>query len=349
MRTGSRSPQPRTQLLSESIWTTIDKEWRKHGRKRLAVAYVTQLRRARLKKGDVVITDASDAMIRAGQTNAAVLLELHKKDVAIFSRPRLHAKVLILPDCVVVGSANLSGSAQTLREAALLDRSPQVRKEVIQWFARVKNEAVKLSRSDLIRLSKIPVVRTGGIPPQHQPTLLEAVEAQSPILKDFVFSWYMWDAKLPEGKVAKSGRQKRFLPADMTQKDWTWSEWEDKPGLSAELRAAFSSKPDIAFVGRTDLDGQLNGFAGVDINSLVYLGSTRIVYRGSVHRVVFDRVLHGIPAIRTSGQWRRELCRILTVGLRARPRIARAIDNRRSSTIKVSELYALFRAGKLGV
>jgi len=88
------------------------------------VAYVTDAKLLPLRKGDLLVTDASDPSIAGGRTSAETLLHYFNKGVQLFSLSALHAKILVLDDWAVVVSANASQqSASVYIEAALVAES----------------------------------------------------------------------------------------------------------------------------------------------------------------------------------------------------------------------------------
>lgn len=58
------------ELLCDDLWPTIRKLAHKAAVRRAAVAYVTSDEILRFTEGDVLVTDASDHAIAAGQTSA---------------------------------------------------------------------------------------------------------------------------------------------------------------------------------------------------------------------------------------------------------------------------------------
>jgi phosphatidylserine/phosphatidylglycerophosphate/cardiolipin synthase-like enzyme len=63
----------------------------------------------------------SEAALRSGATNPYEIEKLVRRGVLVFSRPHLHAKMIIADRKVIVGSANVSNRARRiLDEAALI-------------------------------------------------------------------------------------------------------------------------------------------------------------------------------------------------------------------------------------
>src|SRR4051812_11770192 len=95
-------------LDDDEIWKAIHRESARRGPKHIAVAYLSDAFDLNLRVGDSIVCDASDACIRSGSTSARELRRLQHLKVELYSLEGLHAKVFLLPRCVIVGSANLS-------------------------------------------------------------------------------------------------------------------------------------------------------------------------------------------------------------------------------------------------
>jgi hypothetical protein len=126
-------------------------------KKSAAVAYVTDDEAVVFEEGDVLITDASDEAIKAGQTTAAVLKAMWKRNVAIFSIPKLHSKLYIFDRHVIVGSANLSKSSQKRIEIALLTDHPTTVSASRLLIDGLRKLGTLVDESFIARISKLPV------------------------------------------------------------------------------------------------------------------------------------------------------------------------------------------------
>lgn len=113
-----------------------------------------------MRAGDILVCDASDLMIRTGQTDAKLLKRLHDDGVAVNSVPGLHSKVMILGTHAILGSANMSGS-RSIEASVVTDRT-QVRSGVASYIAQLARPTAELDGPELDRLYRIKVVRTGG-------------------------------------------------------------------------------------------------------------------------------------------------------------------------------------------
>lgn len=156
-----------TRLLTSDLWPTASKLAVKSARRSAAIAYVTA-EHVRFKKGDVLICDASEWQIRRGATSAAILLAASKRGAEIRDCPNLHAKVLLLDDRVIIGSANLSAtSVDHLEECAVLSSDPALLSQTKAYLHQLRETSRLLKRAELERLAALLVekqpapVRTG--------------------------------------------------------------------------------------------------------------------------------------------------------------------------------------------
>jgi hypothetical protein len=145
-------------LLSTDLWPTLRRLARTAHPKLAAVAYVSSDDPIQFTDGDVLVTNASEGAIRAGQTSAVVLQRAVKAGAAVVSVPDLHAKVWILGDTALVGSANCSGSSETrLLEAALVSQRADIVAQAMQLVQRLAREGQRLRTRDIEALLKLPV------------------------------------------------------------------------------------------------------------------------------------------------------------------------------------------------
>jgi hypothetical protein len=148
-------------LLSGDLWTEIAKLAKKKPVK-AAIAYVTTSAPLNLGKGDLLIVNASDAAIAAGETSAKVLRQAAKRGATLRSRPDLHAKVLLCGDTAVVGSGNLSESSKTaLTEAAVISNRPDIVSPVTAFLHQLSQAggSEPIDGAFLDRISLIEVKR----------------------------------------------------------------------------------------------------------------------------------------------------------------------------------------------
>lgn len=149
-------------LLTSNLWKDAAAIARTAKTRYAAIAYVST-DTVKFKKGDVLITDASEATIASCGTVVSVLQAAYDRGAAIYSFPYLHAKVLLLDDWVIVGSANLSTtSAIDLEECAILTKDRKLVGQAKAFLQQLREQSQLLTKERLERLAKIPVVRRGG-------------------------------------------------------------------------------------------------------------------------------------------------------------------------------------------
>lgn len=146
-----------TQLITKNVWREITNAAKSTRSKSIvAVAYFGQggARLLPLKKGSLLLVDASEKAVKSGQTCPEELLKLYKKGVHIFSLPDLHSKVFVIGNNLFIGSTNVSShSASILKEALYKTsdkKSVEEAKEYVKSFCKVE-----LGEEELKRLQKI--------------------------------------------------------------------------------------------------------------------------------------------------------------------------------------------------
>jgi len=140
-------------------WPLIRKDLTKTQRKPVvaAVGYIGAAAPAvmPLRRGDILVCDASDVAVRSRLTNAAALATYHRSGVAVFSLEGLHAKVIASPKFAWIGSANASNnSEQDLVEASVRVVGDQAA-SLHEWAANQATEDRGLSLADIRRLETI--------------------------------------------------------------------------------------------------------------------------------------------------------------------------------------------------
>jgi hypothetical protein len=150
------------ELLTGNVWKQIAGEAKKHSQRSAAIAYVSDAKYLRLKKNDVLVCDASDAVIRSGGTSAKALKTYLDAGVRLYNYPNLHAKILVFGPNAVVGSCNVSASsANRLREAALLTSRHTVRSQAAALIHMSMKAADDINADFVNRIKKIKVVKRG--------------------------------------------------------------------------------------------------------------------------------------------------------------------------------------------
>ena len=148
-------------VLSRDLWKTVTAVSKKAKHRQAAIAYVTE-DYLNLHSGDVLVVDASQATIRSGGTDARLLHDLHQRGVVLYTCADLHAKVMLLDDIAVVGSANMSQSSGSMVEAAIITDQSSIVSGVASFIEQLKRASHRLTAPMIAELCKIEVVRRGG-------------------------------------------------------------------------------------------------------------------------------------------------------------------------------------------
>lgn len=144
---------------SPSPWSAIKRDLVRPGR-RPVIAVVAFIGRHAptvmpLRRGDMLVCDASDLAVKQQLSSPTSLRSYHRKGVAIFSVQGLHAKVISSPTSAWVGSANASkNSSEYLVEASVRVTGDQARR-VRTWAESLATEENELSLSDIARLATL--------------------------------------------------------------------------------------------------------------------------------------------------------------------------------------------------
>lgn len=182
------------------------------------------------------MVDASDASIAAGRTSAEVLAGYLAAGAALFNVPNLHAKVLVLDDCTVIGSANASlRSSHYYVEASVISDRPELIGQAEQLIGSLAASGDVIDSEFIARIRKIPVVispdspsiRAGSHPKVQMsepkcwlistredaryPGAIDAVEnAMDEVQKRIgpdagIVSWFWWGGNAPFPSTARVG------------------------------------------------------------------------------------------------------------------------------------------------
>jgi hypothetical protein len=145
-------------IVTGNIWKQIARKAKGAKRRLIAVAYVSNVRHLKLKRNDVLVCDASDRAIEAGETSARLLQDLFRKGVELRSRPDLHAKIAVFGRYALIGSCNLSlSSEEDLTELALLTDRRQVLGQATAFIHNLRETSQEIGRDFLRRILKIKV------------------------------------------------------------------------------------------------------------------------------------------------------------------------------------------------
>lgn len=144
-------------LHTERVWAALTQAARGSRRTAyVAVPYFSEAgsRLLPLKRGDILVVNASDAAVASGQTAPAALRRLATKGVKVYSLETLHAKVYVFEKTAYVGSANASTSSKEhLVEAVLEIRDPEAVLAARRFIGSLC--VSRLTRKELNRLAEI--------------------------------------------------------------------------------------------------------------------------------------------------------------------------------------------------
>ncbi len=110
-----------TFLTNKALWKLLPAKVKTARKVDAAVAYLGQggADLLPLRRGHRLVVDMSRATVQAGTTDPREVEKLLLRGVRVFSRQRLHAKVVVADNSVFAGSANISKNSAKLDEAAM--------------------------------------------------------------------------------------------------------------------------------------------------------------------------------------------------------------------------------------
>ena len=120
----------KVELITKNIWSRLTRAAKSSKSKSIvAVAYfgTNASKMLPIKKGSILVVDGSLKALKSGQTNPDELLALYRKEVKIYSKENLHAKLFVINNVLYCGSTNVSGrSANMLSEALIMCNNCEV-------------------------------------------------------------------------------------------------------------------------------------------------------------------------------------------------------------------------------
>jgi hypothetical protein len=144
-------------VLLDDLWPELAKLARGSGVKMAAVAYASSDAALQFGDGDTLIVDASDPVIKAGQTSALLLQAAFSRGAKLFSLPGLHAKVFVFDNIAVVGSANISANSHKLYEAGIVSDHASVLSDAVEIIDALRSQATPIDELFLARALDLPV------------------------------------------------------------------------------------------------------------------------------------------------------------------------------------------------
>jgi hypothetical protein len=149
-------------ILTGNIWRQVAPKVNAAKRRMVAVAYVSSDKYLKLKRGDILVCDASDQAIETAETSASIIKSLLQSGVEVRCRPDLHAKVAVFGRFALIGSSNLSTSSEEgLTELALISDRKQVVAQATAFIHYLREHSAKIGVEFLRRILKLKVRRAG--------------------------------------------------------------------------------------------------------------------------------------------------------------------------------------------
>jgi hypothetical protein len=144
-------------IITANVWTRVTKII-KSDYKTAAIAYVSKGTPLIFKEGDTLVCDASDQAVKSGETDAKTIKRFFKDGARLFSCSNLHAKLLICNDLAIIGSANLSHSAENhLIEAVLVSTRSTIRSQVNALIHNIITGSTPIDRIFILHICSLPV------------------------------------------------------------------------------------------------------------------------------------------------------------------------------------------------
>jgi hypothetical protein len=158
----------KTKIITENIWEEITQEVILNPDKSMvAVAFFSTgaSKLLPLTKGSTLIVNASERIIKSGQTNPNEIIALLKKGVKIYNYENLHAKMYLIGEKLFIGSSNASNnSANGLKESMLVSTDKNIVNEGKSRIIELAITSLGLERlKQLKKIYKTPKF-IGGFP-----------------------------------------------------------------------------------------------------------------------------------------------------------------------------------------
>ncbi len=188
--------------------------------------------RLRLRRGDRLIVDMSEATVRAGATDPREVEKLIARGVHAFTRRNLHAKVIVTDKSVIAGSANVSQhSEHTLDEAAIITDDRSTVRRAREFLNRLCTEPIRAEYLELCKSLYRPP-RFNGKSTKGKNSQQRAKSAKLWIVK-------LSEASLPESEIERfeqgeaEAEKKRVEDERRTKIDSFW--WPREARIATEL------------------------------------------------------------------------------------------------------------------
>lgn len=333
-----------TRLESARLMEAIKVNAAKAKHRYAVIAYVSTDSLVRFKKDDVLVVDASEPCVRAGQTSASVLHRAVRSGAEVYSLPGIHAKVLVCDDTAIVGSANLSAAAaEPLREAGLISNDPAIVKQARDLVRTLSLRAApRLTQSATEALLRIPVDRAGSGPRSgsqrsEKPSLLQALRADHRSLSDFAFFFWQDLPIASDAEVKREARQREIILPDPSLLDRF--EDEDLPANRSLYERVFKKQRRLLISFEVTLNEDtkcLNRFVALDRDALSYAGHYS---KDKKIQGLFSKISR--LSVKLNGGDAKTLCAELNRGLKRHPKIGERLYRSEGGKIRKQDLMAL--------
>jgi hypothetical protein len=217
----------KTKIITENIWEEITKEAILNPDKSIvAVAFFSTgaTKLLPLTKGSTLIVNASERIVKSGQTNPNELITLLKKGVKIYNYENLHAKMYLIGEKLFIGSSNASNnSANGLKESMLVSTDKSILNEGKRRISELAINSLGLERlKQLKKIYKTPKF-IGGFPVSNSKTNIRTNESEIYVCK-LVYKNY------PKGsdEALENGKQKAKLKIEDSQHELLDFGWKNK-------------------------------------------------------------------------------------------------------------------------
>jgi PLD-like domain len=312
--------------LTSNLWASIESHAKNARRKVAAVAYVSNDSRVKFRRGDTLIVDASDQQIKSGATSARVLRDAVARGARVYSLPKLHAKLMVFDNIVIIGSANISESSATaLKEIGIISDSPQLTKDGLSIIDNLKRnwKSCRVDKPFIKRISEIEVTPKGrnGGGQKKKPTILEAFQSNTSSLDDFRFYLVEEKARLTKDRIMKEARKNRIeLP-----NRWTWYEFHPYSKYIDTLIQRLFDKLDhrMLVLDVRSVHGHVQPFE-LTPHSFLYLWHTQVD-----DTIAFVCRVDKRPPFKIDRKSAQQFCSELNHSLKANPRFQSKFDAKR--------------------
>jgi hypothetical protein len=222
-----------TFLSNDALWSKLTEKVAAARHVDAAIAYFGQggAKLLPLRKGDRLVVDMSPKTVKAGSTDPREVEKLMQRQVQVFTRRNLHAKLVIADNAVISGSANVSKHSQRdLDEAAILTTEPAAVRRAREFIGRLCTEPV---RPEYLKRCK-DIYR----PPRFNGQQTRGRKNQQRVEHAKLWIVNLWEATVPDSEISRyeqgEKRAARKL-RDLERSKADSFHWPRKPRMAEEL------------------------------------------------------------------------------------------------------------------